>query len=376
MAPVSDLVLNPLSVPPAARRILVIRLGALGDVVRTMPAVALLRDAYPDAHIDWLVEERTEAVVAGRGYLDGVVVFPRAGLVEQARSLHVPAVWAGLRRFLRALRAKDYDLVLDFHAIARSATLARLARASLRIGYAPPYAREGAHHLVDRRVRLARAKCSRFTRNEALVRAVIGEAPQPKTPALVPVAAARDALRGRLAGEPAPVVLHPGSSLVAAHKRWPSERFADLARALEARGYRPVIASGPSVEEQRLATGVCAESGLAHERLIVTQTFEELAALLEASQAFVGCDSGPLHVSSLVGTPVVQLVGPTDPDENEPWSETPSRRVSIPLACRPCRRGCAAAACMRGIEVESVVEALSGLVDGRGRLRVVPMAAR
>ena len=341
-----------------------------------MPAVALLRDAYPKAHIDWLVEERTREVVAGRDYLDGVVVFPRARLVEQARSRQAWAALAELRRFLRALRATEYDLVLDFHAIARSAALARLARASLRVGYAPPYAREGAHLLVDRQVRLARAKCSRFTRNEALVRAVIGDEPHPETPALVPVAAACDALRARLVGEPAPVVLHPGSSLVAGHKRWPSERFAELARALRDRGSHPVIASGPAVEERRLASRVCEASGLAQDRLIVTQRFEELAALLAASQAFVGCDSGPLHVASLVGTPVVQLVGPTDPEENEPWPETPSRRVSIPLACRPCRRGCVAAACMRGIGVESVVGALASMGAAGERLRVVPTAAR
>ena len=376
IAPVSQLVLNPLSVPPDARRILVIRLGAMGDVVRTLPAVALLRDAYPSARIDWLVEERTEEVVAGRPYVDAAVVFPRAGLMEKLRGLRGGAAFEQLRAFAQQLRAPDYDLVFDFHGIARSGVLARLSRGKLRVGYAPPHAREAAHGFVDRRFRLAARRLSRFDRNEALVRGVIGAAPRATTAALVPLAPAQRAVARALGdGEP-PVVLHPGSSAVAVHKRWPSKRFADLARRLADEGCRVVVAAGPTPAEQALAGAVCDASGGGAERGAPTRTFEELAALLAAARAFVGSDSGPLHVASLVGTPAVQLLGPTHPVENEPWPGTPSRRVEAPLACRPCRRGCAAAACMGAIGVDDVVAALRSLRALRPQLHVVPSATR
>jgi ADP-heptose:LPS heptosyltransferase len=94
-----------------------------------------------------------------------------------------------------------------------------------------------------------------------------------------------------------------------------------------------------------------------------TSGFEDLAASLEAARLFVGGDSGPLHVASLVGTPVVQILGPTHPVENRPWAATPWRRVCIPVACSPCRRGCAAAHCLRVIPPELVARAAIDLFD-------------
>jgi ADP-heptose:LPS heptosyltransferase len=89
----------------------------------------------------------------------------------------------------------------------------------------------------------------------------------------------------------------------------------------------------------------------------------DLAALFSRARLFVGGDSGPLHIASLVGTPVVQIVGPTDPVENEPSSFSPWRRVRVPLACSPCRRGCAAVTCMKVIPHETVVEAALELLE-------------
>ena len=93
-----------------------------------------------------------------------------------------------------------------------------------------------------------------------------------------------------------------------------------------------------------------------------TPTLLDLAALFAHARLYLGADSGPMHVSSLVGTPVVQLLGPTDPVENAPLAATPSRTVRVSIACNPCRRGCAAATCMRAIEPGAVLEAVRGLL--------------
>ena len=84
--------------------------------------------------------------------------------------------------------------------------------------------------------------------------------------------------------------------------------------------------------------------------------------MFAASRLFIGSDSGPLHVASLVGTPVVQLLGPTDPVENAPWGETPSRQVRVPVPCSPCRSGCAAVTCMRSIRPDAVLAAARELL--------------
>ena len=99
------LALNPLGAPTRAQRILVIRLAAMGDVIRTLPAVALLRDHHPDSRIDWLVEERAASVVELRGFVDSVVVFPRArieSLVRSGRWVQAARVFACFARELRA----------------------------------------------------------------------------------------------------------------------------------------------------------------------------------------------------------------------------------------------------------------------------------
>jgi ADP-heptose:LPS heptosyltransferase len=83
----------------------------------------------------------------------------------------------------------------------------------------------------------------------------------------------------------------------------------------------------------------------------------DLAALFARSRLYVGADSGPMHVASAVGTPVIQLLGPTDPVENAPFAGTPSRTLRVDVGCNPCRRGCAAATCMRLIPAAAVLEA-------------------
>lgn len=359
----AQLILNPLASPARAQRILVIRLGALGDVVRTLPAVALLRDHAPGARIDWLVEERTASVIEARGFIDGIVVFPRAQIQACLRAGRWVAAARAFGTFVRELRAGDYDTVLDFHAIARSGLLAFLSGASQRVSYARPYAREGAQLFATHRVRLARPRVSRFTRNEALVRAIVGADAVPKTAPLEVAEAARVAMSAALGRDRAPVVLHPGSSAGASYKRWPVARFGELARALAVDGESVRVVVGPDAAERACAEAVVAASGGAAALAPPTPAFEDLAALLAASRALVAADSGPLHAASLVGTPVVQLLGPTDEVENEPWVATPSRRVVTDLECRGCGRGCAAAACMRGIDAVVVRDALRSLID-------------
>jgi ADP-heptose:LPS heptosyltransferase len=96
------------------------------------------------------------------------------------------------------------------------------------------------------------------------------------------------------------------------------------------------------------------------------RSFDDLLALMARASVFVSSDSGPLHAASLSGVPAVQLVGPTDPVQNEPWRESPSRRVRVALPCSPCRRGCADAACMRSIPPGWVVEAIVDLRRSEG----------
>ena len=116
-------------------RILIIRLSAIGDVVRVLPALQILRDALPDAHIDWVVEKKSADVCRDHPSLDGIIVFDRP-----------EGAWNAAKSFLalcNAIRNRRYDIVIDFHGILKSGLLAWASRAPKRYGFARPRSQEG-----------------------------------------------------------------------------------------------------------------------------------------------------------------------------------------------------------------------------------------
>ena len=356
---------NPLSQPPDVDRILVLRLGAVGDVARTLPAASALRAGHPGAHLAWLVEPAARGAVAGQPWVDEVLVFPRDELRAALRRVRLLRFARSLARFLRELRRRRFDLVVDFHSILKSALLALASGAPRRAAYAPPHGREGAWLLANTRARLREPRTSRYARNLALVR-FLGVGAAPGSAPLRVDADARRRMLERLGPGPPPVLIHPGSSGATPHKRWSAAGYAAVARELAARGLSARIAFGAAPEERAFAESIVAAAGDGARLAPPTPTLAALAALCESSCLFIGGDSGPLHVASLVGTPVVQILGPTDPVENAPYTGTPSRTVRVPVACSPCRRGCAAAVCMRRVEPEAVAAAARELLATRG----------
>jgi ADP-heptose:LPS heptosyltransferase len=210
-------------------------------------------------------------------------------------------------------------------------------------------------------VRLEPAHASRFERNEGLLRFLGVQAPPAPAPfALCPAAEAR--MQAALGGVAA-VAIHPGTSDSTPHKRWTVEGYAALARRLrESEGIPSLVTAGPVGDDRAFAEAVVGASAGAARLAPPTPSLADLAALFARCRLYVGSDTGPMHVASLVGTPVVQLLGPTDPLENAPWPGTPSRSVRVQVGCNPCRRGCAARTCMRVIPPEAVLEAARALL--------------
>jgi ADP-heptose:LPS heptosyltransferase len=324
-------------------------------VIRTLPAVSALRAGYPHARIAWLVEPASRSGVEGQPWVDEVLVFPRSELREALGRGHLLAAAARLRAFLRALRSRRFDLVVDFHAILKSGLLARASGAPLRIAYARPYGRELSWLFAHRRARLSAPHASRFERNLALVR-FLAVACEPSRIPFHLDEGITSRMRAHLGPGPAPVAIHPGTSPTTPHKRWSVEGFAALAKALHrSDGIAAVVTSGPDRSERAVAESIVSASEGAARPAPATPSLAELAALFSLCRLYIGGDTGPMHVASLVGTPVVQLLGPTDPVENAPYPGTPSHTVRIPLACSPCRRGCAAATCMRVLPPEAAL---------------------
>ena len=349
--------------PPRADRLLVIRLGALGDVVRTLPSVTALRALYPGAHLSWLVEPAAAGVVEAARIVDETLIFPRGELTEAFRAGDGVSLARQGRNFLTRLRARRFELVLDFHGIFKSGLLALASGAPIRFGYGGAAARELSQIFFTHRVTLDDPRVSRYDRNAALVEALSPGLVMPETMRLEPtrLAAARLSARLRVSGREQAegfVLIHPGASRGARHKRYSPSAWAVVARRLRDRGIEVWIAAGVSRDERMLVDRILRESDGAARPAPETRSFDDLLALLTRASVFASGDSGPLHAASMVGVPVVQLLGPTDPVQNAPWRGSPSRRVHVPMPCSPCRRGCADASCMKAISPDSVVDAI------------------
>lgn len=345
---------------PLADRVLVIRLGALGDVVRTRFAFPGVRALYPRARIDWLVEDRAAAGLSGIAGLDEIIQIPRRELRRSAPA----GLWRIPRDLIAELRARRYTLALDFHSALKSAALAWAAGIPRRVGYGPGVAREGSHRLQTDLVRIADPHISRFERNAALVRFLGGEVPETPPPLELP--AGPDA---EVSGLPADfVALHPGTSSKAAYKRWAPERFAGVARRLsDENGWSAVVTHGPVPGERELAEQVVALAGASAILAPHMPSVSRLLTLLGRARLFIGGDSGPMHLAALAGVPTIAIFGPTDPVENAPFPGIPAQIVRRDVGCNPCREGCPALSCMDAVGVDDVVAAAQRLVAARSR---------
>jgi lipopolysaccharide heptosyltransferase I len=281
--------------------ILIVRLGALGDIVHTIPAAAALRAAFPGARIDWLVDAKH------RELLELVPVIDRL-LVLEAPTLRG---WVAATGHLRSGR---YDVALDFQGLMKSALLARASGAARVLGFSIWHLREkGARPFYSESVNAEAEHVVR--KNLRLLEALDITDPAIEVPLVHVDSAARDAILAQTAGRPF-AVINPGAAWP--NKCWFTDRFGELAAFLkEVRGLEPFVLWGPG--EEGLARVVAEASGGAA-RLAPPTGLADLVEICRSASLMVSGDTGPLHVAAAVGTPVVGIFGPTNPARNGPWS--------------------------------------------------------
>ncbi len=303
--------------PPA--RLLAVRLGAVGDVVRTLPAVRLLRRTWGAARIAWVIEPGAAPLVAGHPDVDEVIVLERRAL-ERRAWLHPGAALGTLRRFRGALSSFSPALSLDFQSSLKSGLVARLSGAAVRVGFDAPQDREGSHHFANHRVLLPEPRISRVLRAAALARAAGAE----NGPLIADLALSADdhraagQERARLAGAARLVAIVPFSSRRQAWKRYPAERWAAIARGLARRGFVVAIVGGPAELDDANALAAAAGAGVTPAAPL---PLKPLAALLGQADLVIAGDTGPMHLAWAAGATVVALYGPTDPVLNAPWGD-------------------------------------------------------
>lgn len=334
-----------------AQRILLIRPSALGDVCRTVPLLVSLKYAYPDAEIDWLVQEGFEDAIRWHPSLSKVVPFPRESLGQAF----------GRGRFdmflpwLRHLRAHEYDMVVDAQGLFRSGVISYLSGAKIRIGHRA--AREHAKlfythresgsegkHTVDRMLALAATAGAEEVLDLSL------HAP----PEDVEAVRFDESLGVRYAVF-APTSRWPG-------KQWPAERFAAVAERLLAENLveSVVLVGGPGEEDQcgPLLDLASRENRVVN--LIQKTSVGRLMALIECSKLVLANDSAALHMAVGFDRPLVALFGPTRVELVGPYEREADVIQHITPADRLDHKdGPTGRALMSRISVDEVVEACS-----------------
>jgi heptosyltransferase-1 len=302
-------------------KLLILRLGSMGDILHALPATAALRRAFPSAIIGWVVEQRWSELLCATGADDAPSGSPEKPLVDVLHLVNTVAwrkalfsdeTWKEAWSSMNALRDAHYELAVDFQGAWKSAGLALWSGAQERIGFDRPRERPAAifytrrvvaasRHVVDQNLELAAAVAGRDSGSPSFQ---------------LPSSSASESwckneLRWRGLRDFA--LLSPGAGWGA--KLWPAESYGAVAAALRREGLPSLVNFGPG--EEALARAVEQASGGAAQPLRCS--LGELIALTRRSAIFIGGDSGPMHLAAAVGVPVVAIFGPTDPARNGPY---------------------------------------------------------
>lgn len=332
------------------KKILVIKLRQLGDVLLTGPVFSALKQKLPAAQIDAYVYAESIPVLEGHPALHAILGYDR-NWKKRGLFFRLAKEYALLQR----IRNECYDLVINLTEGDRGAIAARYSGAAIRVGFDPKgTGLAGKKKLYTHIAKHCATLRHTVERNLDAVRR-IGIFPLPQERDLllhIPIEAmqAMEQRAGR-----GFVLIHPTSRWK--FKCWPVQNMRKLAEALLARGKTLVFTSGPDAEEQAMVAEICKTFPCIN--LAGQISLKELAALIALSEQLICVDSLPLHMASALKKPVIALFGPTSDITWGPWRNPHAAIIAQPLPCRPCYQdGCGGSKvsdCLTSLSLESVL---------------------
>ncbi|MDM8536001.1 lipopolysaccharide heptosyltransferase II [Desulfobacterales bacterium HSG17] len=347
--------------------ILIIKLSAIGDVIHTLPALNAIRKHYPNSKITWVVEEAAASIVQGHEALDRVLVSKRKkwlkGLLKSSsRNKSIKEISS----FIRQLRDTNYDLVIDFHQLLKSGVVVWLARGKVKAGFdkgmqhmehsyfflnkpIPPVSME--HHALSRYLMLVQALGIPVKKVE--YKLPVGK---PHRQAIDKVLSENNMGNSKML-----IAINPVAQWKT--KLWENKKFSKLADCL-IKTYKADIIFTGGPEDLPIVQDIIDNMKENALNLAGKTTLKILAALYEKTRFVISTDTGPMHLCVAVKTPVIALFGPTAPWRTGPFG--PNHEViRLGMECSPCfKRECMRKdlLCMRGIDVEDILERVDKLV--------------
>jgi heptosyltransferase I len=349
------------------RRILIVRLGAMGDIIHAMPAVAALRKAFPRAEFGWIIESRWSELLRSKSDAkprsEDQPLVDFVHLVDTRKwrkNLLARENRKAMTSALREVREMKYDVAIDFQGAIKSAAIGKLSGAPKRYGFDDPW-EKGASLLYTDKVSAVAAHV--VERNLELASAMAGTKWKEECSAQLLPTTGESGLGEKLKhfGLASPfAILNPGAGWGA--KQWPTDRYAEVARALGKDGIRSLVNFGPG--EAELARIVEERAG--GNAIAAQFTISELIAVTRRASLFIGGDTGPMHLAAALKVPVVALFGPTDPARTGPYG-TRSVTLRDPASITSHKRNRETEAGLMNITSEQVIAAARQLLaEGAG----------
>jgi heptosyltransferase-1 len=342
--------------------ILIVKLSAIGDVIHTLPSLAELRRMYPAAHITWVVEAAAADLVKNHPYLDEVIVSRRKSFIEDFQNGQSRRTLREMLSFLKQLRQRRYDLVIDFHGLFRSSVVVFFSRGKRKLGYDSLQELSGLFlnekipedmnkHAVERYLDFPRYLGAKITKPEFIL------------PSNKEAETRLQILLGKHKLEDKCFIAINAIAYWET-KLWSNDKFARLSDLILKRLRMKVVFTGNEKESIGKITSRMTTEGI---NLGGATTLLDLAYLYKKARIVITTDSGPMHLAAAVGTPVIALFGPTDPARTGPYGAGHTI-IRTGLSCSPCfLKKCSTNKCMEDISPEQVLAAIEAQLQSINR---------
>ena len=369
------------------KRILIVRLSAIGDVVNVLPALSVLRKNYPSSYIAWLVEDRAKDILCDNPEINEIFVFPRK---KWSKGIRSPLTFIKTIKeaivFFKRLRNNNFDLIIDFHGNLKSGLMTMLSGKCPKLGFDRKSCKEYNYIFTNMHVHLESKRIHRVDKNLELLKFLNINTSGSNPQIFIPQQDKRSVenfLQQNCDNKKPLIVIHPGTSAFGEYKRWSARNFAILASKLKEELEASVIFTcGPTDTEVIKEIRTHMDN---NKMISFCSNLKQLTEIINHADIFISGDTGPMHIASVMKRPVVAIFGPKDPviygpythgkDLSKTGKETPYGLNAVPkvirkeLPCSPCRkRKCSHVACINTISYNEIFAAVSELLSVQNRL--------
>ncbi|HPG29761.1 MAG TPA: glycosyltransferase family 9 protein [bacterium] len=355
------------------KKILIIRLGALGDIIRTMPSVKYLYENFSksskygsNCKIYWLSETQNSGILENVSYIDKIIKLPRKEWQKNILGKNCLKVISEFINFIKELRKENFDYVLDFHGIFKSGLLSYLTKCESRIGFSKKFSKEFNSFFNNIHINAKRGKPTRIEKNFSLLSYFFKETPQIKEiPDIFEIKendkTTIDDFLKKLKFSKS-IIINPSVSKLGRYKEWKEDYYSELCGLLlnYYKDENLIFTGGFGEFEkiERIISGIKNISNDYKSRIFKAPEFrgKESAYLISKANLFITGDTAPMHIASFLNVPLIALFGPSDVEINKPFGSN-NLLLYKPVGCNPCRkRKCKKLICQTALKPDYVFE--------------------